>query len=71
MERSSLTNIDDDRCDFLRWKGLFIEAPSDPSVTDSGDRLYWCLKTQTCLGPDGQLVDEYECNETRKCFKPF
>ncbi len=25
-ERSSLTQIDDDRCDMLRWKGMFIEA---------------------------------------------
>lgn len=70
-ERSSLTRIDDDRCDRLRWKGMYIEAEWDPTVPHSGDRLFWCHKTQQCLGPDGKLVDDYECNPARKCYKPF
>jgi hypothetical protein len=72
MERAGLTNIDDDRCDFLRWKGLFIEAPWDTSILPhTSDRAFWCLKTQNCLGPDGKTVDDYECNETRNCYKPL
>jgi hypothetical protein len=71
MERSGLTRIDDDRCDSLRWKGLFIEAEWDPTIPQSGDRLFWCHKTQNCLGPDGKIADEYECNETRGCYKPL
>jgi hypothetical protein len=70
-ERSSLTRIDDDRCDNLRWKGMYVEAEWDPSVPHSGDRLFWCHKTQQCVGPDGKLVDDYECNPARKCYKPF
>jgi hypothetical protein len=70
-ERSSLTRIDDDRCDNLRWKGLYIDAEWDESIPHSGDRLFWCHKTQQCLGPDGKLVDDYECNPARKCYKPF
>ena len=65
------TNIDDDRCHFLRWKGMFIEAVWDPTVPRSNDRAFWCHKTQTCLGPDGKLADEYECNEARGCYKPL
>ena len=71
MERAGLTRIDDDRCDSLRWKGMFIEAEWDPSVPHGNDRLFWCVKTQNCLGPDSKLVDEYECNETRACYKPL
>jgi len=70
-ERSSLTRIDDDRCDNLRWKGLYIDAEWDETVPHSGDRLFWCHKTQQCLGPDGKLVDDYECNPARGCYKPF
>lgn len=35
------------------------------------DRTFWCHKTQNCLGPDGKVADEYECNETRGCYKPL
>ncbi len=70
-ERSCLTKLDDDRCDLLRWKGMYIEAEWDPNVPHSGDRAFWCLKTQQCLGPDGKLVDDYECNPARPCYKPF
>ncbi|MFN7920665.1 MAG: hypothetical protein U0Q16_11245 [Bryobacteraceae bacterium] len=69
MERPGLTLIDDDRCDFLRWKGLYIESVWDPAIVPhSGDRNFWCHKTQKCLGPDGKVVDDYECNETRGCY---
>jgi hypothetical protein len=72
MERSSITNIDDDRCDFLRWKGMFIDSEWDAKIVPhSGDRLFWCQKTQQCLGPDGKVADDYECNETRGCYKPL
>ncbi len=47
------------------------EAEWDPTVPHSGDRLFWCHKTQQCLGPDGKLLDDYECNPARPCNKPF
>jgi hypothetical protein len=71
MERSGLTAIDTDRCTFLHWKGMYIEAEWDPTVPHSGDRLFWCHKTQNCLGPDGKVADDYECNESRGCYKPL
>ncbi len=71
MELAGNTRMDEDRCDLLRWKGLFIEAEWDPTVPHSGDRLFWCHKTQNCLGPDGKAVDEYECIETRGCYRPL
>lgn len=62
---------DDDRCDNLRWKAMYVEAERTDAAPHSGDRLFWCHKTQQCLGPDGKLVDDYECNPARPCYKPF
>lgn len=71
MERAGLTRPDEDRCDNLRWKGMFIDAMWDPKVPHGNDRAFWCHLTQNCLGPDSKVADEYECNETRKCYKPL
>ena len=61
----NLVNIDD-RCEFLRWKGLYV---NEGGASYSGDRLFWCVKTQNCLGPDGKLVDDYDCNAARACYR--
>ncbi|MBI1896033.1 MAG: hypothetical protein HYS04_05775 [Acidobacteria bacterium] len=71
MEPAGLTRPDDDRCVHLRWKGMFIDTVWDPTVPHSNDRAYWCQHTQNCLGPDNQLVDEYECHDGRTCYKPL
>ena len=60
-------DLDEDRCQSLRWKGLFILSES--STPHSNDRLFWCHKTTNCLGTDGKLVDEYECHEGRACYQ--
>lgn len=69
MEQAGTAQLDDDRCLNLRWKGLYIQAEWDPTIPHSGDRLFWCQNTQRCLGPDGKVADDYECNETRKCYE--
>ncbi len=69
MERSSLARIDADRCQNLRWKGMYVLSEVDPLVGHSNDGLFWCHNTSNCVGPDGKLVDDYECNETRECYR--
>ena len=69
MERSSLARIDTDRCQNLRWKGMYILSEVDPLVGHSNDGLFWCHNTSNCVGPDGKVVDDYECNETRQCYR--
>jgi len=68
MERPGLARVDDDRCQWLRWKGMYISAEPVPGIQHSNDRAFWCDKTQICIGPDGKPADEYECNETRNCY---
>jgi hypothetical protein len=55
----------------LRWKGLYIDAERNPAEDTSEDTALWCLKTFTCLGPDDQVVDQFECAPSRKCYEPL
>ena len=48
--------------DALRWKGQFIQSAPDPSVPQGNDRNYWCVHTQTCIGPDGRLAEPGACS---------
>ncbi len=57
------------RCEALRWKGMFIDADSDPTVPASNTRIYWCVYTQSPLGPDGDVADEDTCTGSRSCFE--
>jgi hypothetical protein len=55
-------------CPALRWKGQFVLAEHDPTVQRSNDGLFWCLHTQTCIGPDGELAEPGNCaSSRRKC----
>ena len=58
------------RCDGLRWKGMFIDADHDPTVPESNTRIYWCVFSQSPLGPDGDVVDEDTCTASRSCYDP-
>ncbi len=65
MEQSpDLNAMAGSRCEHLRWKGVFLgdEAPQ-------ADSICWCLLTQIGIGPDGRLVDRYECNPARTCYR--
>jgi len=52
------------RCENLRWKGVFLgdEAPQ-------ADSIFWGPMTQIGKGPGGKLVDRYECNPARACYR--
>jgi hypothetical protein len=57
-----------DLCASLRWKGLYILAERDPSVPACNDGLFWCVHTQTCIGPDGKLAEPGNCcMKNREC----
>jgi len=58
-----------DLCNCLCWKGMFISAEPDPEVPPSTDGLFWCVFTQTCIGPDGELAEPGSCSSPdRKCY---
>jgi hypothetical protein len=53
-------------CSSLRWKGQFILSEPDPNVQSSNDGLFWCMHTQTCIGPDGKLAEPGNCSSRHR-----
>ena len=57
-----------DLCPALRWKGQFVLSEHDPNVQSSNDGLFWCMHTQTCIGPDGEVAEPGNCaSKSRSC----
>ena len=48
---------------------MFIDADDDPTVPNSNTRIYWCVYTQSPLGPDSEVVDEDTCTASRSCYE--
>ena len=55
-----------DICPALTWKGQFTPAEHDPSVQSVSDHQYWCVYTQTCIGPDNGFVEPYACSKKNR-----
>jgi hypothetical protein len=49
-------------CHCLQWKGMFIQVAHDPTVPKTSSDHYWCVYTQTCVGPDGGLAEPGTCS---------
>jgi hypothetical protein len=63
--------ISRNRCSNLRWKGLYIDASCNPEDHYSNDSAMWCQQTFQIVGPDGRIVDEFECSPARDCYDPL
>ncbi len=63
------SNLAHEPCPLLRWKGMFIDALSDPDVPPSNDQIYWCSQTQVCIGPDGDPAEPAACSPQRMCYE--
>ena len=58
-------------CLHLRHKLMYVDARhmQRGMVDDSSDtRVFWCSKTQDCLGPDGEPVSPGDCSQGRQCY---
>jgi len=57
-----------DLCPSLRWKGQYVRVEQDPTVPRCNDGNFWCVHTQTCIGPDGVLAEPGNCSSKhREC----
>jgi hypothetical protein len=69
LETARFDTSHPDLCAALRWKAQFILAEADPTVPPSNEGLFWCIHTQTCIGPDGKLAEPGNCSSShRKCY---
>jgi hypothetical protein len=48
---------------------MFIDSFCAPENHSSNDSAIWCQYTSKCVGPDGKLVDEFECSPARECYE--
>ena len=58
-----------DLCPALVWKSQFSQTPEDPTASSTIDDHYWCVYTQTCVGPDNGLVEPYRCSNTKRACR--
>jgi hypothetical protein len=58
-------------CQHLRSKEMFYAEDSVHALLHSGSGVYWCIHTQNCLGPDGQVAEPRACQPGRGCYKPL
>jgi hypothetical protein len=58
-------------CVKLRTRGMYLQSAVDPNESrlyDSYDNaVFWCVKTQTGFGPDGDPVRAETCRGGRGC----
>jgi hypothetical protein len=60
---------DRELCPALRWKGQFVLAEHDATVPPGNDGLFWCARTQTCMGPDSGPAEPGNCSSrSRACY---
>ncbi len=67
----NLSGIGHERCCCLRSKEMFVHVEPDPAALHSGSGIFWCIHTQNCLGPDGQVAEPESCKPGRACYEPF
>ncbi len=62
------------RCKSLSCKSMLVcgeDFENDPEYL-SGNAEFWCERSATGIGPDGDSVGLEECSDpTRSCFKEY
>ncbi len=53
-------------CQCLRAKTLFYLVEGEESAA-LPEGPFWCARTQSLLGPDGQIADAESCRPGRTC----
>ncbi|HXT86521.1 MAG TPA: hypothetical protein VN745_05835 [Verrucomicrobiae bacterium] len=55
-------------CQSIRSKKLFYQDEEDASDARNAGP-FWCGRTQSAIGPDGQLVGFDSCRASRSCCR--
>jgi hypothetical protein len=56
-------------CRCLRSKEMFVHDEPGWTIRDSSSGIFWCMYTQTCIGPDGQIAGPDHCVAGRSCHE--
>jgi hypothetical protein len=52
-------------CRHLRSKEMFYQGDEEDEFSSG---IYWCLRTQEPVGPDGEPAGKKDCCMERSCF---
>ena len=55
-------------CRCLMSKAKLLNLQYDPTVPPSNDRSYWCVHTQSVIGPDDAVAEPERCGPGRNCY---
>lgn len=55
-------------CRHIRSKEMYHQPAGQPDDEFSSG-IYWCVRTQDNLGPDGQSCGKCECGPERACYQ--
>lgn len=56
-------------CASIRAKGFFVHVEEAPPPPETDTAVFWCARTQTTIGPDGDVVLRSCCTPERPCFE--
>ncbi len=56
-------------CSSIRAKGFYVYTEAPPPHEESDTGVFWCVKTMSPVGPDGDLVHRSCCDAARPCFE--
>ena len=59
-------------CRSLRCKGMYLPGepvPPDVELEVTETAVFWCLKSQAVVGPDGGPVEPGDCRPGRSCHR--
>ena len=56
-------------CSALRAKGFYVYTEAPEPESDTQTAVFWCVKTQSAVGPDGDAVHKSCCDASRSCFE--
>jgi hypothetical protein len=55
-------------CAAIRTKGFYVFTEEPPPPVETDTAVWWCVKTATSIGPDGDCVHARCCEASRPCF---
>ena len=68
MSADSWEQLNNRRCRHLQSKEMFYDTGTPPEDR-SGSGIFWCGRTNQCLGPDSKPVDDEDCGPERSCYE--
>ena len=53
-------------CRHLRCKEMYYHGSTDDEFASG---IFWCVRTQENMGPDGRPCDKCDCGPARACYQ--